>query len=130
VHEIVLDWSSEGAGAVSEDIGNLIADSLIDPGLLPEIDQAATGAYLTGLRAGGWRGRDIRVRRAIAATGAAKFCWLAADAPAAGRRPRPPLLRPARHRAGRAGRVGMLRLVADWGRRALTSHRPSHRVRG
>jgi hypothetical protein len=81
VHEIVLDWSSEGAGAVSEDIGNLIADSvadgLIDPGLLAEVDQAVTGAYPIGLRAGGWRGRDIRVRHAIAATGAAKFCWLA-----------------------------------------------------
>jgi hypothetical protein len=38
---------------------------------------AVTGAYLAGLRAGGWRGRDIRVRHAIAVTGAAKFCWLA-----------------------------------------------------
>jgi hypothetical protein len=48
----VLDRSSESAGAVSEDIGNLIADSVADgpdrPGLLPEIDQAVTGPTRPG----------------------------------------------------------------------------------
>jgi len=121
---VLLDWAFAGAGAVGEDIGNLIpdsvADGLIDPALLPGIDAAVTGGYLAGLRAGGWRGRDAEVRRAIAVTGAAKYCWLA------------PLMLQRLDAGGRsgfydrrgaeqtlAGRLGMLRLVAGWGRRAL-----------
>jgi Phosphotransferase enzyme family len=123
--EIVLvDWAFAGAGAVGEDIGNLIpdsvADGLIEPALLPEISEAVTGGYLAGLRAGGWRGRDAEVRRAIAVTGAAKYCWLAprmlqglADGGRRGfydRRGDGQVL---------AGRLGMLALVASWGRLAL-----------
>jgi hypothetical protein len=125
---VLLDWAFAGAGAVGEDIGNLVpdsvADGLIDPGLLPEIDQAVIAAYLAGLRAGGWSGRDGQVRQAIAVTGAAKYCWLA------------PLMlqRLAGDRISRfydrrgpeeilRGRAGMLGLVANWGRRALTNHR-------
>src|SRR4029453_4931265 len=63
--EIVLrDWAFAGAGAVGEDVGNLIpdsvADGLIDPALLPEIEAAVTGGYLAGLRAGGGAGRHPR----------------------------------------------------------------------
>jgi hypothetical protein len=121
---VLLDWAFAGAGAVGEDVGNLIpdsvADGLIDPGLLPEIDQAVTGGYLAGLRAGGWRGQDAQVRRAIAVTGAAKYCWLA-----------PRMLRRLAGGGGPgfydrrgdeqvvAGRLGMLTLVAGWGRLAL-----------
>jgi hypothetical protein len=121
---VLLDWAFAGAGAVGEDIGNLIpdsvADGLIDPGLLPGIDAAVTDGYLAGLRAGGWRGRDAEVRRAIAVTGAAKYCWLAPrmlqrleDGGGAGfydRRGATQAL---------AGRLGMLSLVAGWGRVAL-----------
>jgi Phosphotransferase enzyme family len=120
---VLLDWAFVGAGAVGEDIGNLIADSvadgLIDPDLLPEIDRAVTAAYLAGLRAGGWRGGDAEVRRAIAVTGAAKYCWLApimlqrlADGGQRfyDRRAPEEVLR---------GRAGMLGLVADWGAAAL-----------
>jgi hypothetical protein len=77
--------------------------------------------YLAGLRAGGWRGGDAEVRRAIAVTGAAKYCWLAprmlarlADGGAPGpydRRGADQVL---------AGRAGVLTLVATWGRQALT----------
>jgi hypothetical protein len=78
---VLLDWSFAGAGAVGEDVANLIADSvadaLIEPALLPAIDREVTAAYLAGLRAGGWRGGDAVVRRAIEVTGAAKYCWLA-----------------------------------------------------
>jgi hypothetical protein len=125
---VLLDWAFAGGGAVGEDVANLIADSvadgLIDPGLLPEIDQAVTGAYLAGLRAGGWRGPESQVRHAIAATGAAKYCWLA-----------PLMLQRLTSGGGPGfydrrggeqvlrGRVGMLTLVADWGRTAL-AHRP------
>ncbi|HEX6676005.1 MAG TPA: aminoglycoside phosphotransferase [Actinomycetes bacterium] len=122
---VLLDWAFAGAGAVGEDVGNLIpdsvADGLIDPDLLPEIDQVVTAGYLAGLRAGGWRGRDAQVRHAIAVTGAAKYCWLAPlmlQRLAGGtisrfydRRGPEEILR---------GRAGMLRLVAGWGRRALT----------
>jgi hypothetical protein len=121
---VLLDWAFVGGGAIGEDIGNLIpdsvADGLMDPGLLPEIDQAVTAGYLAGLRAGGWRGGDAEVRRAIAVTGAAKYCWLAprmlarlADGGAPGpydRRGADQVL---------AGRAGVLTLVATWGRQAL-----------
>ena len=120
----LLDWAFVGLGAIGEDIGNLIpdsvADGLMDPGVLPEIDGAVTAGYLAGLRAGGWRGRDAAVRHAIAVTGAAKYCWLA-----------PLMLGRLEQRGGRlsydrrgggqllAGRLGMLTLIAAWGRQAL-----------
>lgn len=120
---VLLDWSFVGAGAVGEDVGNLIADSvadaLIDPALLPEIDREVTAAYLAGLRAGGWRGGEAVVRRAIEVTGAAKYCWLAplmlerlaGGGPRAyDRRGPEEVLR---------GRAGMLALVASWAARSL-----------
>jgi hypothetical protein len=77
----LLDWAFVGEGGLGEDIGNLIpdsvADGLIDAVLLPEIAREVTGGYLAGLRAGGWTGPAETVRRAIAACGAAKYCWLA-----------------------------------------------------
>ena len=93
---VLLDWAFAGAGAVGEDVGNLIPDSV----------------------AGGWRGQDAQVRRAIAVTGAAKYCWLA-----------PRMLQRLAGGPGFydrrgdeqvvAGRLGMLTLVASWGRLAL-----------
>jgi hypothetical protein len=113
-----------GDGAIGEDIANLIpdsvADGLMDPGLLPEIDEAVTAGYLAGLRAGGWRGRDAAVRHAIAVTGSAKYCWLAPlmlARLAAGGGPGSYDRRGAEQVL--AGRVDMLTLVAGWGRRAL-----------
>ena len=121
---VLLDWSFVGAGAVGEDVANLIADSvadaLIDPALLPEIDREVTAAYLDGLRAGGWRGGDAVVRRAIEVTGAAKYCWLA-----------PIMLQRLAERGPRAydrrgpeevlrGRAGMLALVDGWAATSLT----------
>jgi hypothetical protein len=97
-----------------------VADGLIDPTLLPEIDRAVTGAYLAGLRAGGWTGRDTEVRRAIAVTGAAKYCWLAPlmlQRLAAGGRPG--FYDRRDHAQVLRGRLGMLRLVAAWGGQAL-----------
>jgi hypothetical protein len=77
----LLDWAFVGEGAVGEDIANLIVDSvadgILDSALLPEIADGCTQEYLAGLREGGWRGRPEEVRRAIAATGAAKYSWLA-----------------------------------------------------
>jgi hypothetical protein len=78
---VLLDWSFVGQGALGEDVGNMIVDSvadgLIDPALLPEIAATLPDAYLDGLREGGWSGSSGAVRLAIAATGAAKYSWLA-----------------------------------------------------
>lgn len=76
---ILLDWAFLGRGAIGEDIANLIADTFLD-GLqpvdrLPEVKDALTDAYRAGLAEAG--GRHGRLETAVAATGAAKYCWLA-----------------------------------------------------
>ncbi|THV33415.1 aminoglycoside phosphotransferase [Glycomyces buryatensis] len=77
---VLLDWSFFGSGAIGEDIANLIADTFLDGlqpvGLLPEVESALTDAYLAGLAAGGYRD-EAATRKAIAASGAAKYAWLA-----------------------------------------------------
>ncbi|SDD01535.1 hypothetical protein [Glycomyces harbinensis] len=76
----LLDWSFTGTGAIGEDLANLIADTFLD-GLQPadhlaDAETALTGAYLTGLAEAGHRDQAA-VRKAVAATGAVKYCWLA-----------------------------------------------------
>jgi hypothetical protein len=77
---VLLDWSFTGRGAIGEDLANLIADTFLD-GLQPverlaDTEHALTDAYLAGLREAGYTD-DTATRKAIAATGAAKYCWLA-----------------------------------------------------
>jgi hypothetical protein len=77
---VLLDWSFTGRGAIGEDVSNLIADTFFD-GLQPlerlaETETLVTDAYITGLAAAGYR-NEADTRKAIAATGAAKYCWLA-----------------------------------------------------
>ncbi|MFG3342036.1 aminoglycoside phosphotransferase [Glycomyces sp. NPDC048151] len=77
---VLLDWSFTGRGAIGEDVANLIADTFFD-GLQPvdrldETETLVTDAYLAGLAATGHTRPDA-TRKAIAATGAAKYCWLA-----------------------------------------------------
>jgi len=120
---ILLDWSFTGQGALGEDISNLIidsvADGLIAPDLLPELAATLPEAYLDGLRAGGWNGPADAVRTAIAATGAAKYSWIA---PATLRRlARGPEAGPRMYDARSfeesfAQQLGMLELVAEWAR--------------
>ena len=78
---VLLDWAFVGAGAVGEDPANLIVDSvadgLIDAALLPDIEAAVIAGYLAGLRLSGCRLDEAAVRRTIAASGAAKYSWLA-----------------------------------------------------
>jgi hypothetical protein len=76
---VLLDWSFTGEGALGEDLANLVIDSftdgLMDIARLPELAEAAIGAYLAGLRDSGWSGSADAVRAAIHASGAAKYSW-------------------------------------------------------
>ncbi|GAA4906929.1 hypothetical protein GCM10023223_25230 [Stackebrandtia albiflava] len=124
---VMLDWSFVGRGAVGEDIGNLIpdtvADGLMDADLLPDFAEAATDGYIAGLRDGGFPGDTDAVRRAVAICGAAKYCWLA---------PRMVERLLSGGRVGSShygtytdgaavmrGRLTMMRLLTDWTRLAL-----------
>jgi hypothetical protein len=77
---VLLDWSFVGDGALGEDAGNLIPDSVLDlflPGdRIGEVDRAVTGAYLAGLAEAGWDGDPRLVRLAICAS-MVKYHWLA-----------------------------------------------------
>jgi hypothetical protein len=76
---VLLDWAFVGAGALGEDIGNLVPDAafdhFIDPAQLPELRQAVLGAYLEGLESAGWSG-DPRAVETVMAASAVKYDWL------------------------------------------------------
>ena len=78
---VLLDWAFVGDGALGEDIGNLIPDSVFDlhlpSDLLGELDARLTRAYLDGLREAGWDGDERVVRLGICAS-AVKYDWLTA----------------------------------------------------
>ncbi|MET7730461.1 aminoglycoside phosphotransferase [Streptomyces sp. NPDC005402] len=78
---VLLDWAFAGDGALGEDLGNYLPDSVFDLFLpaarLPRYAAAAYHAYLEGLRAGGWRGDDRLVRLGVCAS-AVKYDWLTA----------------------------------------------------
>jgi hypothetical protein len=76
----IIDWSFVGDGAVGEDIGNLIPDSIFDlnlpASLLPKLEETLPAHYIAGLRAAGWSGDDRLVMLAIHAS-AIKYDWFA-----------------------------------------------------
>lgn len=78
---VFLDWAFTGDGALGEDIGNLVPDSVFDllfePDALDALDTALTAAYLAGLRDAGWSGDERVVRLGICAS-AVKYDWLTA----------------------------------------------------
>jgi hypothetical protein len=78
---VLLDWAFVGEGALGEDIGNLIPDSVFDlllpHDLLDELDARLTSAYVQGLRQAGWDGDERLVRLGICAS-AVKYDWLTA----------------------------------------------------
>ncbi|MFG1828059.1 hypothetical protein ACGFIJ_36815 [Microbispora bryophytorum] len=78
---VLLDWAFVGDGALGEDIGNLIPDSVFDllvpHQLLGDLDRQATRAYLEGLNEAGWTGDERLVRLGICAS-AVKYDWLTA----------------------------------------------------
>jgi hypothetical protein len=75
----LLDWAFAGDGALGEDAGNLVPDTVFDrflPGeMLPDLDRAVTDAYLAGVAEAGWKGDPRLVRLAICAS-AVKYHWL------------------------------------------------------
>lgn len=76
---VLLDWAFAGDGALGEDIGNYIPDTVFDLFLpaarLPELATAMYEAYVRGLRAGGWQGDERLVRLGVCAS-AVKYDWL------------------------------------------------------
>jgi Phosphotransferase enzyme family len=76
---VLVDWAFAGDGALGEDVGNHVPDCVFDLFLpaerLPELDERAYGAYLQGLREGGWEGDERLVRLGICAS-AIKYDWL------------------------------------------------------
>src|SRR4051812_11892675 len=79
-HIAFVDWSFCGEGAIGEDIGNLVPDSVFDRLFaherLDELDGAATGAYLAGLRDAGLQGDERLARLGICLGGVLKYDWL------------------------------------------------------
>ncbi|WSA22513.1 phosphotransferase [Streptosporangium subroseum] len=76
---VLLDWAFVGDGALGEDVGNLIPDSVFDllipHQLLGDLDDQVTRAYLEGLDDAGWTGDERLVRLGICAS-AVKYDWL------------------------------------------------------
>ena len=78
---VLVDWAFVGDGALGEDVGNLVPDSVFDM-LLPheqldDLDASLTRAYLRGLADAGWRG-DARLVRLGVCASAVKYDWLTA----------------------------------------------------
>ncbi|KOU61971.1 aminoglycoside phosphotransferase [Streptomyces sp. MMG1533] len=77
----VFDWAFAGDGALGEDLGNYLPDSVFDlfvpAARLPKYATRAYEAYLHGLRSTGWRGDENLVRLAVCAS-AVKYDWLTA----------------------------------------------------
>ncbi|GGJ21543.1 aminoglycoside phosphotransferase [Streptomyces brasiliensis] len=80
-NSVAFDWAFAGDGALGEDLGNYLPDSVFDLFLpaarLPAYAAAAYAAYLHGLREGGWRGDEAFVRLGVCAS-AVKYDWLTA----------------------------------------------------
>ncbi|AMW13650.1 aminoglycoside phosphotransferase [Streptomyces qaidamensis] len=78
---VLLDWAFTGDGALGEDLGNYLPDSVLDlfvpAAELPGLAKAAYDAYVQGLRQSGWRGDEQLVRLGVCAS-AVKYDWLAA----------------------------------------------------
>ncbi|MEU6506403.1 aminoglycoside phosphotransferase [Streptomyces sp. NPDC046942] len=79
---VLLDWAFAGDGALGEDLGNYLPDSVFDlfvpAARLPRYAAAAYDAYLHGLRESGHSGDERLVRLAVCAS-AVKYEWLTAQ---------------------------------------------------
>ncbi|MCU7722566.1 aminoglycoside phosphotransferase family protein [Actinoplanes sp. KI2] len=119
---VLLDWAFAGPGAIGEDAANLALDAfldgLIDGALLDAVLDAVTDGYVRGMA--GAVG-EATVRRAIKATGAAKYFWLAPRMVAAVSAPAGAAAYDRRAPAEVfAGRAPILAVIARWGQEALS----------
>jgi hypothetical protein len=75
----LIDWAFVGIGALGEDAGNLVPDSVLDfhvaPERLEDLYTTVADGYHAGLRAAGWGGSLEQVRLAMSASMAAKYAW-------------------------------------------------------
>jgi thiamine kinase-like enzyme len=78
---VLLDRAFAGVGAIGEDPGNLVPDSVFDHFIpaaeMPDLEQAVFEGYLAGLREAGWED-DPRLVRLGMWSSAVKYDWLAA----------------------------------------------------
>lgn len=78
---VLIDWSFVGIGALGEDVGNLVADSILDfhvgPERIDDLYDVLYQGYLAGLREAGWIGNSEIVHVAMSAAIAAKYAWIA-----------------------------------------------------
>jgi hypothetical protein len=77
---VLVDWAFVGHGALGEDAGNLVPDTVLDfhqpAGVLDDLHALVLEGYLAGLEAAGWRGDPASIRLALAAVVAAKYAWI------------------------------------------------------
>jgi hypothetical protein len=78
---VLIDWSFIGIGALGEDAGNLVADSVLDFHVgserIDDLYEVVHEGYLAGLQDAGWTGSPEVVDLAMRATIAAKYAWIA-----------------------------------------------------
>lgn len=78
---VLIDWAFAGLGAIGEDAGNLVPDTVLDHFVpaaeMPALEQAVYQGYLAGLQAAGWRD-DPRLVRLGMWSSSVKYDWMAA----------------------------------------------------
>jgi Phosphotransferase enzyme family len=77
---IAIDWAYVGHGALGEDAGNLVPDSMLDF-LVPSSEAARLtelvfAGFEDGLRDGGWHGDPRLPRLGLVASAAVKYVWM------------------------------------------------------
>lgn len=78
---IAIDWAFAGIGAVGEDAGNLVPDSMLDLFIdgrkyASSLTEAIYAEYCSGLRAAGAKVPPEVVRFALTATAGLKYVWM------------------------------------------------------
>jgi hypothetical protein len=77
---VAIDWAYVGIGALGEDAGNLVPDSMLDYHVhsdhAHELHRLVLDGYLEGLAEGGWHGDERMPRFALAATASLKYVWM------------------------------------------------------
>lgn len=76
---VLIDWSFAGLGAIGEDPGNIVPDSVFDhfrpADDLPALEETVFDGYRRGLREAGWHG-DERLIRLGMLSSSVKYDWM------------------------------------------------------